>query len=592
MSIDRDLLVQAFLVDSEENLATMEESLMALEARPDDQEVLRAIFRGAHNMKGNASTIEFRGMAELAHLVEDLLDRLRKRTLGVSNDLVTLLLRAVDIMRKMAPTAATLEGMTMAPGDLLEQLAAWKARPAAPPAAVNGAPPAATGNAPRVAPTAPPSERAAPAPTEALPAPAPVAPAPPTAGAAPAAAAEAAGPAPGQQEASRMRTLRVDVDRLDQILTLVGEIAIARGRLLGALEQAAAASGSQALEIHRESDRLFLDLQDLVLKIRMVPLGPTCRQYTRTVRDLAASHGKQARLVVEGGEVEVDTAVIEHLRDPLTHIVRNAISHAIETPAERRELGKDPCGVVNIRARRDASSIVLQVSDDGRGIDRRRVLEVAQARGLVPANEVPRDDEILRLIFEPGFSTANEVGDLSGRGFGMDIVRRHMEALRGMVDVDSTLGRGTTVSLRIPLTLAIIPGFAIKAGDETYILPMESVIECVEKPMDLRVSADGLAVLPLRGHPLPCLRLRNFFGVQAAPAQRENVVVVRSGETSAGIIVDELEGETQAVVKPLGRYLGDLAGVAGSTILGSGRVALILDVPVILRNANAQGAGT
>ena len=389
-----------------------------------------------------------------------------------------------------------------------------------------------------------------------------------------------------------MRTLRVDVDRLDQILTLVGEIAIARGRLLGALEQAAAAADMQALEIHRESDRLFLDLQDLVLKIRMVPLGPTCRQYTRTVRDLAASHGKQARLLVEGGEVEVDTAVIEHLRDPLTHIVRNAISHAIETPAQRRELGKDPCGLISIRARRDASSILLQVSDDGRGIDRRRVLEVGQARGLVPPNEIPRDDEILRLIFEPGFSTAAEVGDLSGRGFGMDIVRRHMEALRGMVDVESTLGRGTTVSLRIPLTLAIIPGFAIKAGDETYILPMESVVECMEMPTDLRVSSDGLAVLPLRGHPLPCLRLRNFFDVRAAPAQRENVVVVRSGEVTAGIIVDVLEGETQAVVKPLGRYLGDLAGVAGSTILGSGQVALILDVPVILRNANAQGGGT
>jgi two-component system chemotaxis sensor kinase CheA len=198
---------------------------------------------------------------------------------------------------------------------------------------------------------------------------------------------------------------------------------------------------------------------------------------------------------------------------------------------------------------------------------------------------------LLRLVFEPGFSTATEVGDLSGRGFGMDIVRRHLEALRGTVDIDSTLGRGTTVTLRIPLTLAIIPGFSIKAGDETYILPMESVVECVDMPSDLRVGADGLAVLPLRGHPLPCVRLRNFFNVRAAPAQRENVVVVRSGEATAGIIVDALEGEIQAVVKPLGRYLGDLAGIAGSTILGSGRVALILDVPVILRNAATAGGG-
>jgi two-component system chemotaxis sensor kinase CheA len=566
MNLDRDALVQAFLVDAEENFTAMEEALMALEERPNDSEILRSIFRGAHNMKGNASTIEFREMADLAHLVEDVLDRLRKQTLAVTPDLVSLLLRSVDVMRKMAPTAVTIEGMAKAPPDLLARLAAWKARAAAP------------------LPTAAQPESAAPArrsPGAAVAAEA----------ATSAAAAEPSAPggSAGQPESGRVRTLRVEVERLDQILTLVGEIAIARGRLSGALEREASECGSQATEIHRESDRLFLDLQDLVLKIRMVPLGPSCRQYARTVRDLAASHGKMARLLVEGGEVEVDTAVIEHLRDPLTHIVRNAISHAIETPEERRAVGKDPCGLVNIRARRDASSIVLQVIDDGRGIDRGRVIEVARARGLLPANETPRDEEVLRLIFEPGFSTASEVGDLSGRGFGMDIVRRHLEALRGAVDIESTLGRGTTVTLRIPLTLAIIPGFTIRAGNESYILPMESVVECVDAPSDLRVSVDGLAVLPLRGHPLPCLRLRNYFAVQAEAPKRENVVVVRSGEATAGIIVDSLEGETQAVVKPLGRYLGDLPGIAGSTILGSGGVALILDVPVILRNAT-QGA--
>lgn len=575
MNIDRDALVQAFLADADENFTAMEESLMALEGRPGDPEILRSIFRGAHNMKGNASTIDFREMAELAHAVEDVLDRLRKQTLTVTPELISLLLRSVDVMRKMAPTAATLEGMAKAPPDLVAQLVEWKARAAVPRAAPTGAPAAGAARAAHDAAAAP---HGAPPTTVAL---------PPAGAVADAAVAPASA---GQSEAARARTLRVDVERLDQILTLVGEIAIARGRLSGALECEPGIYGAQAIEIHRESDRLFLDLQDLVLKMRMVPLGPSCRQYARTVRDLAASHGKTARLLVEGGDVEVDTAVIEHLRDPLTHIVRNAISHAIESPAERRAAGKDPCGLVSIRARRDASSIVLQVTDDGRGIDRARVLEVARAKGLLPANETPRDEEVLRLIFEPGFSTANEIGDLSGRGFGMDIVRRHLEALRGAVDVESTLGDGTTVTLRIPLTLAIIPGFAIKAGDESYILPMESVVECVDAPADLRVSANGLAVLPLRGRPLACLRLRNFFAVRAEAPRRENVVVVRSGEATAGIIVDSLEGETQAVVKPLGRYLGDLPGIAGSTILGSGHVALILDVPVILRHAS-QGAG-
>jgi two-component system chemotaxis sensor kinase CheA len=302
---------------------------------------------------------------------------------------------------------------------------------------------------------------------------------------------------------------------------------------------------------------------------------------------LATAHGKQARLVVEGGEVEVDMAVIEHLRDPLTHIVRNSISHAIEPSAERQSLGKDPCGLITIRARRASNNILLQVIDDGRGIDRKRVLEVARARGLVTATATPRDGDLLHLIFEPGFSTAREVGDLSGRGFGMDIVRRHMDALRGTVDVESTPGQGTTVTLRSPLTLAIIPGFAVTAGGGTYVLPMESVVECVDFPRGVDVPESGLLVLSLRGRPLPCLRLRQLFSLTGQPSRRENVVVVRSGDTTAGLIVDALEGQTQAVVKPLGRYMGELNGIAGSTILGSGRVALILDVASILRHASA-----
>jgi len=475
--------------------------------------------------------------------------------LRVNAELVSVLLRAVDAMKRMAPTAASVEGMSKAPDDLMRELADWKTRAQHQPAPAN----------PVVRSATDPARAAQPA------------------------NAEAAQPQDGgaQTEGPRAHTLRVDIERLDQILTLVGEIAIARGRLSGSLEEAARLCGPQPLELHRESDRLFLDLQDIVLKIRMVPLGPTCRQYTRTVRDLADSHGKKARLVVEGGEVEVDMSVVEHLRDPLTHIVRNAISHAIEPPAVRREKGKDPCGVVTIRARRDASSIVLQVADDGAGMDRQRLLETARSRGLLTATDSPRDEDILRLIFEPGFSTASEVGDLSGRGIGMDIVRRNLEALRGSVEVESTLGQGTIFTLRIPLTLAIIPGFSICAGEETYILPMDTVVECLDVPPDLRVGPDGLGVLALRGRPLPCLKLRTFFAVQAPAPRRESVVVVRSGELRAGIIVDVLEGEIQAVIKPLGRHMGELLGMAGSTILGSGRVAMILDVPAILRHAIA-----
>jgi len=537
MKIDRDALVKAFLVDSEENLSTMEDALILLETHPEDEETLRAIFRGAHTLKGNASMLEFMELSELAHSIEDVLDRMRKQILHATPELISVILRAVDLMRQMAPTVS--DKQRQLPPDLsrlMTDLARWSVH----------------------------SEGAGPV----------LAPAPDRASAGSVTAATA-----------RAHTLRVEVDRLDQLLNLVGEIAIARGRLHDALD--ASPGCAQPLEIHHEADRLFFDLQDLIMKIRMVPLGPTCRQYSRTVRDTAATHGKSARLLVDGGDVEVDTTVIEHLRDPLTHIIRNAISHGIETPALRRERGKDPSGLVVIRARREASCIVVQVSDDGAGIDRRRLAEVAHSRGLLSDSDHVRDEDLLRLIFEPGFSTAAEVGDLSGRGVGMDIVRRSIEALRGTVEVESVPGSGTVVSMRIPLTLAIIPGFAVSVGEDTYVIPMDTVVECVELPADLHASGAGCVVLNLRGRPLPCLRLRHAFSVEATPPARENVVVVRNGEVNAGIIVDSLHGEIQAVVKPLGRLLGDVSGVAGSTILGSGRVALILDIPIILRQAIA-----
>jgi len=540
MKIDREALVNAFLVDSEENLSTMEDALILLETHPEDEETLRAIFRGAHTLKGNASMLEFSELSELAHSVEDVLDRMRKQVLHATPDLISVILRAVDLMRQMVPTVS--DKQRQVPPELSRvtaDLARWSS----------------------------PSEGAGPKPASA--------PDGASAGGSPAATA-------------RAHTLRVEVDRLDQLLNIVGEIAIARGRLHDALD--ASQGCAQPLEIHHEADRLFFDLQDLIMKIRMVPLGPTCRQYSRTVRDTAATHGKSAHLLVDGGDVEVDTTVIEHLRDPLTHIIRNAISHGIETPAVRRERGKDPSGLVVIRARREASCIVVQVSDDGAGIDRKRLAEVAHSRGLLPDPEHARDEDLLRLIFEPGFSTVSEVGDLSGRGIGMDIVRRSIEALRGSVEVQSAIGAGTVVSMRIPLTLAIIPGFAVSVGEDTYIIPMDTVVECVELPAELHASAAGFMVLNLRGHPLPCLRLRHMFAIEATPLARENVVVVRNGEVDAGLIVDSLHGEIQAVVKPLGTLLGDVSGVAGSTILGSGRVALILDIPIILRQAIATAS--
>jgi two-component system chemotaxis sensor kinase CheA len=380
----------------------------------------------------------------------------------------------------------------------------------------------------------------------------------------------------------------VDVTKLDRMLDLSGEIAIARGRLGEMLERGADAA--EVLEAHRETDRLYLDLQELVMKARMVPIGPSFHQHVRTVRDVASTQGKLARLVVEGEDVEVDTAVVEHVRDPLGHMVRNALDHGIEPPAARRAAGKDPTGKVVLRAFHDAGSMVIQVVDDGAGLDRERIAERAVALGL--ADDVSRvsDEEAARVVFEPGFSTAARVTEISGRGVGMDVVRRNVEALRGSVTVETTRGRGTAITLRLPLTLAIIQGFRIGVGDETYVLPLDAVVECLELPADEAAAGAPRGILPLRGRPLPYVRLRDHFSLGGERPRRENVVVVRHGAQAAGVVVDVLQGECSTVIKPLGKMFDGVAGVSGSSILGNGRVALILDVAGLLRDTLKRAA--
>ena len=375
------------------------------------------------------------------------------------------------------------------------------------------------------------------------------------------------------------RTLRVNVDTLDRLLDLTGEIAVSRGRLREALDGEARGSGGDAAEIHREADRLHADLQELVMRARMEPLGPTFRRFVRAVRDLAASLGKSARLAIEGEDVEVDVKVIEHVRDPLTHLVRNALSHGLETPAERAGRGKDPCGLLRLRAYRELGGIVIQVEDDGRGLSSERIAERARAQGLVADPSSLGEADLQRLIFEPGFSTAAEVTEVSGRGVGLDVVRRNVEALRGSVSVASRPGIGTTFTLRLPLSLAIVPGFTVRAAGETYIVPLEAVLECLELPPSGLRGPEGSGVLSLRGEPLPCRRLRQRFRLLGEAAPREYVVVIQHAGQRIGLVVDALLGESQTVLKPLGLMFRGLPGIAGSAILGSGRVALVLDLP-------------
>jgi two-component system chemotaxis sensor kinase CheA len=544
--IDRAALVETFLAEAEEIFAHMEELLVAFERTPSDDALLHALFRDAHTLKGGSSLVGFDAVKEVAHELESVLERIRKKALGVDVRLVTLLLGSVDVLRSGLRAAAA--GRT----EETPELATYRAKLVE---AASGAAPAATATA------------------------------------APAAPSEAPGEGPAAAHAGHGgRSLRVDVGKLDRMLNLSGEIAIARGRLAETLERGEAPSAAEILEAHRETDRLFFDLQELIMKARMVPIGPTFHQHVRTVRDVAQAGGKRCALQVEGEEVEVDTAVIEHIRDPLVHMVRNAIDHGIEAPDVRVAAGKPAQGRLVLRAFHEAGSMVIQVEDDGKGLDRGRISAKAAAAGFAPDPARMTDEEVARVIFEPGFSTSEKVTDISGRGVGMDVVRRNVEALRGSVAVHSTPGVGTCVTVKVPLTLAIIQGFRVEVGEETFILPLDSVVECIQLPVGEAAPGVAAGVTNVRGKPLPWLRLRAQFGVKGALPERENVVIVQNGDDSAGVVVDRLLGESQTVIKPLGTMFKGIPGISGSSILGNGRVALILDVAGLLRETLRRAA--
>jgi two-component system chemotaxis sensor kinase CheA len=378
----------------------------------------------------------------------------------------------------------------------------------------------------------------------------------------------------GPDTTESTKFIRVQADRLDTVINLLGELVIA-----GAGAEMLARQSGQAplLEANRQISQLVEEIRNGTMQLRMVPIGETFARFRRTVRDVAASLDKDVLLEIEGGETELDKSVVERITDPLMHLVRNALDHGLETPEQRAASGKSTQGRLKLAAHHDSGNIVIRIEDDGRGIDRQRVLERAWERGLVERGVVPPDAEILALIFRPGFSTAESVTNLSGRGVGMDVVLKNIEALRGSVSVLSDQGQGTTVEVRLPLTLAIIDGFLVSVGRAKFIFPLDSVIEVI-KDSAARLDDRGRGVIELRGHPLPVVDLRALYGLEGTPSERASVVVIQAGEDTYGVRVDALLGQHQTVIKPLGRMFRSLRGMAGSSILGNGEVALICDV--------------
>ncbi|MFC0679939.1 chemotaxis protein CheW [Lysobacter korlensis] len=373
--------------------------------------------------------------------------------------------------------------------------------------------------------------------------------------------------------------VRVRADKLDELINLVGEMVIAGA---GASLLAECAGNAPLVEAQSVVSRLMEDIRDRALRLRMVPIGETFSRFHRVLREVSRDVGKDLELVIEGGDTELDKSVVEKLADPLMHLVRNAADHGVEAADVRVANGKSARGRITLSACHEAGGIVIEIRDDGAGLDRDRILAKGRERGLVPAGHTPSDYEILQLIFEPGFSTASAVTNLSGRGVGMDVVRRNIHALRGTVDIDSERGVGTTIRIRLPLTLAIIEGFLVSVAGSSFVLPLDMIVECIEMPATLPA---GAGYLDLRGQPLPLLRLRDQLTLTGPRARRENVVVVDCAGQRAGIVVDALLGEFQTVIKPLGRLFSGLRGISGSTILGTGEVALILDVTALVHIA-------
>lgn len=607
MSDGLEEVVQEFLVESYENLDQLDRDLVALEQDPTSQQILASVFRTIHTIKGTCGFLGFSRLEKVAHVGENLLARLRDGKLVLGAELTSALLGMFDAVRFMLTQIEETgqDGESDYP-ELIAQLSALLDAGTATPArgpAVATPPPAPSGLIGEEEPTPAPTPAAViddePAPVEAAPEPAadpePVAPAsearsaPPSSVTKSAAKAEPAAKSEGESKPNVAdASIRVDVTLLDRLMNLVGELVLARNQIL---QYGAVATDPAFSATTQRLNLITTELQEGVMKTRMQPIGNIWNKFPRVVRDLSTACGKQIRLEMEGQETELDKTIIEAIKDPLTHILRNAADHGIEAPDARREAGKPVEGRLSLRAYHEGGQVNIEISEDGAGINVERVRDKAVQKGLITADYASRlsEREMQSLIFLPGLSTAEKVSNVSGRGVGMDVVKTNIEKIGGSVDVHSRLGEGTTFRIKIPLTLAIIPALMVKCGDDRYAIPQVSLLELVRLDGDQNGTIEqihGTPVYRLRGRLLPLVYLDRELGVDSAPPvtgggavdDAVNIVVLQADDRQFGLVVDGICDTEEIVVKPLGKQLKGIDAFAGATIMGDGRVALILDV--------------
>ena len=596
---EMDDVVSEFLVESHENLDRLDTDLLALESNPNAREMLASIFRSIHTIKGTCGFLGFGRLESLTHVGENLLSLLRDGKVGVDNETTSALLSLVDATRRMLGNIER-QG-NEGPDEFLElketltRLQGEFAKPAKKAAAApaSGSAPAAITPAASTPPPAAPSA-AAPAPAPALPAPTQAEAAKPSLGTHPAPAAPAAtttAPAAASAEHSVAdNSIRVDVGQLDKLMNLVGELVLARNQVL---QFTTSSSDNGFLATTQRLNLITTELQESVMKTRMQPISNVWSKLPRVVRDLSQSLGKKIRVEMDGKETELDKTILEAIKDPLTHIVRNSCDHGIETPEVRAQRGKPAEGVLHLRAFHEGGQVIIEISDDGGGIDVERVKRKAVANGLLTQEQASRmgEREACMLIFAAGLSTASAVTNVSGRGVGMDVVRSNIEKTGGQVDLQNRFLEGLTIRIKIPLTLAIIPALVVVTGEERFAIPQVSLLELVRLEGEAArkgiETIEGSPVYRLRGALLPLVHLDRELGLsqRASDDDAVNIVVLQADERHFGLVVDRICDTEEIVVKPLGKLLKGLSTFAGATIMGDGKVALILDVMGIAQRA-------
>lgn len=635
---DMKEIMEDFLIEAFELIEQIDHDLVELEANPEDLELLNRIFRVAHTVKGSSSFLNFDVLTELTHHMEDVLNKARKGELKITPDIMDVVLESVDMMKGLLESIRD-NGSDAAAGiDIknicvrLTQISEGEAPSAAPEAPAAPAPEPVKEPEP-----AAPAEEAAPevsdaelsklsdseveaeierllkvrkAEDQARRASKGIAPKSPEeiAPAASAAPAPAPKPAPSRERdadkkvpaassnsaVAQEQTIRVEVKRLDHLMNLIGELVLGKNRLLKIYDDVEERyEGEKFLEeLNQVVSSLSLvttDIQLAVMKTRMLPIAKVFNKFPRMIRDLSRELGKQIDLEISGEETELDKSIVEEIGDPLVHIIRNSCDHGIEDPETRKAMGKPEKGLVQLKAYNEGNHIVVEIVDDGKGLDADMLKAKSIEKGIITEREADAmsEKEAFGLIFKPGFSTAAKVTNVSGRGVGMDVVKTNIEKLNGIIDIESEVGKGTVMKLKIPLTLAIIQSLLVGTQEEFYAIPLASVLETVRVPIDDIYTIDGKNVLRLRDEVLSLVRLSDVFGVNKVfdGGDQTYVVIIGVAEAKLGIIVDTLVGQEEIVIKSMGDYLQNIPGIAGATIRGDGRVTLIIDVGAMMEMA-------